>query len=109
MQMVLNPKTRDLASCRRACDPCRALPLQCYCYSRTSYNGIEMHSFVFEGTWAEVAKKASQLKGTEKVRLEVLRTDASGQMIKKGMLTASRDITDEDFRAAEWHSLQDDL
>lgn len=68
-----------------------------------------MHSFVFEGTWAEVAKKASHLQGTEKVRLEVLSTDASGQMIKKGMLTASRDITDEDFKAAEWHSVEEEL
>jgi hypothetical protein len=61
-----------------------------------------MHQRVFEGTWSEVAKEAETLSGDTRVRLEVVERKP-GQMIRKGMFPQLRDITEEEFRAAEWH------
>lgn len=57
---------------------------------------------VLEGTWEEVSKQAATLKGTKQVRLEVIEEKPVGQMIKFGSIPTLRDITEEDFRSAEY-------
>jgi hypothetical protein len=61
-----------------------------------------MHHHILEGTWAEVSKKALALNGEVRVRLEVLEPSKPGRLIQKGMFPGLRDLTDDDFRSAEW-------
>lgn len=67
-----------------------------------------MHDHILEGTWDEVSKKAAQLKGSTRVRLEVVEPKKKGQMIKLGMFKGLGDISEEDFKAAEWRGPAED-
>jgi len=68
-----------------------------------------MHHQILEGTWDQVSKKAAQLKGDTRVRLEVIEPEkAKGQMIRKGMFPGLKAITEEDFKAAEWRGPAED-
>lgn len=61
-----------------------------------------MHHRILEGTWSEVSKEAEKLNGNERVRLEVIEPGANGKMLQLGMFKELGDITEEDFKAAEW-------
>jgi len=55
---------------------------------------------VIEGTWKEVAKRASNISQETLVRLEVL-GDPGRRMIKKGMFPQLKALSEEDFKSAE--------
>ena len=62
-----------------------------------------MHEPIFEGTWEEVSKQASGLRREARVRLEVLQPrQPTVQTIRKGMFPGLKEITEDDFKAAEW-------
>ncbi|MBI5706737.1 MAG: hypothetical protein HZC36_07070 [Armatimonadetes bacterium] len=62
-----------------------------------------MHHQIFEGTWEEVAKKASRLKANTHVRLEVVKGQKKSVKLTFGMFGKELGvITDEDYAAAEW-------
>jgi hypothetical protein len=72
-----------------------------------------MSELVLEGTWEEVLQHSEELAG-QKVRVMVLteaeaadtpssRKKKTGKPITFGMFPQLRDITEEDFKIAEWH------
>ncbi len=65
---------------------------------------------VIEGTWQEIAKHAKEFQHGQRFRLVPLppveespALNKPGEMIRKGMFPQLRDLTEEDFKAAEWH------
>lgn len=73
-------------------------------------------SQVLEGTWEELARHAPEFLG-KRLRLVVLDEPAgsaeppagSTEYLAFGMFPVDRDLTDEDFRLAEFHGDPDDL
>lgn len=61
-----------------------------------------MHHRILEGTWTEVSKEAQKLNGNEHVRLEVIEQPKDGKPIQLGMFKELGELTEEDFKAAEW-------
>lgn len=62
-----------------------------------------MHHQIFEGTWEEVAKKASSLKANTRVRLEVVERQKKGVKLTFGMFREELGvITEDDYAAVEW-------
>jgi hypothetical protein len=72
-----------------------------------------MSELVFEGTWEEMLQRSNELAG-QKVRVTVLTEGESaetpptqdrkvGKPITFGMFPQLRDLTEEDFKCAEWH------
>ena len=65
---------------------------------------------IIEGTWDEIARHASEFN-RHRLRVTIL-PDApqpiQTKMIAKGMFPQLADITDEDFRIAEFHGDPDD-
>jgi hypothetical protein len=64
---------------------------------------------VIEGTWEEIAEHAHEFQGGQRFRLVPLPSASEkpilnkpGEMIRKGMFPQLRDLTEEDFKAAEW-------
>lgn len=73
-------------------------------------------SQVLEGTWEEILRQADRLAG-KRVRLTILeerplpdstQAGPSGGRIYFGMFPQLGDLTEEDFRAAEFHGDPDD-
>jgi hypothetical protein len=73
-------------------------------------------SQVLEGTWEELARHAPEFRG-KRLRLMVLDEPAekvdqpaiAPQYLTFGMFPVDRDLTDEDFKLAEFHGDPDDL
>lgn len=59
----------------------------------------EVHHQIFEGTWEEVAKKASRLKAGTRVRLEVVEGAKKGRGLEKGAFPGLQVLTDTDFES----------
>ena len=68
---------------------------------------------VIEGTWEEVQHHADALKLNGR-QVKLIVTDEPGekkprgQMIRRGMFPQLQALTDEDFKAAEFHGDPDD-
>ncbi|HZT43250.1 MAG TPA: hypothetical protein VFA07_13860 [Chthonomonadaceae bacterium] len=65
---------------------------------------------VIEGTWEEIAQHAREFNGKQRFRLiplpstdKQIQADQHGRMIRKGIFPQLRDLTEEDFKSAEWH------
>lgn len=69
-------------------------------------------SQVLEGTWEELARHAPELRG-KRLRLVVLDEPAetvdAPEYLTFGMFPVERDLTDEDFKSAEFHGDPDDF
>jgi hypothetical protein len=68
---------------------------------------------VLEGTWEEIQRHAAELKlNGRHVKLivsdELVEKKPQGQMMTFGMFPQLQTLTDEDFKAAEFHGDPDD-
>jgi hypothetical protein len=72
---------------------------------------------VIEGTWDEVQEQLHGLKFSGRVRVVVSEEPGAGEVVAPphhgsymyfGMFKSEGDITDEDFKAAEFHGDPDD-
>lgn len=68
---------------------------------------------ILEGTWEELARHAPELLG-KRLRLTVLDDPADNvgprrQYLTFGMFPQDRDLSEEEFRLAEFHGDADDL
>lgn len=71
---------------------------------------------VLEGTWEEIAQYARKFTTAQRFRIIPLSSanqktalNKPGEMIRKGMFPQLRDLTEADFKAAEWHGEEDEF
>ena len=70
----------------------------------------QTYTEVIEGTWEELSRQAEKF-GSHRLRVVILPDEAhlpASSMITKGIFPQLADITEDDFKRAEFHGDEDD-